>query len=70
MRNNYIRTDIRSDIMKGWKTIIFNVGSFLIFALGYEPLANLVSPQILGLIITGLNVGLRMITSSPVGWKK
>jgi len=56
--------------MKGWRTIAFNVGSALIFLLGWEPLTQWLEPKTIVLLVGGMNLLLRFVTTGPVGEKK
>lgn len=57
--------------MKGWKTVLFNglgvIGvSLLTWATGIN-WTDYVSPTVAGIIIGAANIGLRLITTTPVG---
>jgi hypothetical protein len=52
--------------MKGYKTILVGIVSFAIYALGWEPLVELVDPQYIALIGSTLMILLRLLTSTPI----
>ena len=56
--------------MKGWRTILFNVLSGLLFFLAWEPLTQWVEPQFIALAVGGINLVLRFVTTGPVGEKR
>ena len=53
--------------MKGWRTIVAFVVAGLVYLLGWDQLTTVVSPKILAIATTVLGVGLRVITTTPVG---
>ena len=60
--------------MKGWKTIIFNaliVGltAMLQFAVDVN-WKDIVSPEMALIIVSILNIGLRFVTTTPIGKKE
>jgi hypothetical protein len=57
--------------VKGYRTLGFNavmaaVPALLTFAVDVD-WTNYVSPNVAMLIVTGANIGLRMVTTTPVG---
>jgi hypothetical protein len=51
--------------VKGYKTILVAVISFLVYALGWDQLVNYVDPKTIALLGSVLMLALRFITSSP-----
>ncbi len=60
--------------MKGWKTLVFNaavaVAGGLLPFLASVDWTEYVSPNVAILIVTAVNLGLRVITTTPVGSAK
>ncbi|MFQ5799310.1 MAG: hypothetical protein ACE5H0_11575 [Bacteroidota bacterium] len=52
--------------MAGFKTIIVAVLSFLVFALGWEPLKQFIDPQTIAIVMAVLMAILRFLTKGPV----
>jgi len=52
--------------MKGWKTITFNVLSFVSVLLAGDNLAQVVDPKLLLEIQAIINLALRFLTTTPV----
>lgn len=59
--------------MKGWRTLLINAGiatgAALLKYLGGVNLADYVSPQAAVIGSAAVNIGLRLITTTPVGTK-
>ena len=52
---------------KGYRTMVINGLMFGAFVLTWGPLATLVDPQYIAMATTVINLGLRYITTTPVG---
>ena len=52
--------------MKGWKTVIVSVLSFLVFALGWDGLKELLDPQYIAIAMSIVMAILRFLTKSSV----
>ena len=52
--------------MKGFKSIVVAVLSFLVFALGWEGLSALVDPQIIAMAMAVLVAILRFVTTTSI----
>ena len=62
----------RLDIMpslKGWRTVAVNVVMILTAMFAMPEITTIVPAQYVVVIVSGLNIGLRLITSTPVGVK-
>jgi hypothetical protein len=52
--------------MKGWKTVVIAIISFLIYALGWEQLVQYLDAQMIALISSILMFIMRLLTKTPV----
>lgn len=61
------------DYMKGWRTLAFNVLAAALGVLQATDFTPLLPPEYLwltGIIVAVVNIGLRAITTTPVGKKE
>jgi hypothetical protein len=53
--------------MKGWKTIAINVLTLIVTVAAWPQVIALVDPQYLMAVMALANMGLRYITTTPIG---
>ncbi len=59
-------------MLKGWKTILFNIASAVFGVLELSDLTDIVPPEYQGIVVTlvsVVNIFLRMNTNTPIGRK-
>jgi len=60
-------------MLKGWKTLLFNICSAVFGVLESTDFTNIVPAEYQGFVITGIsiiNIFLRMTTNTPIGRKE